>query len=116
MPSARRQPSKAAPKKPLPARTPIAELGLTRAEAGRLTPGARKLTRGDLIAMMEGKIPAAAQALTLRDLNSISQVYTAGARAGFVGRPNPGCCCCCSGRSGCCCCCCADPGRIASAA
>jgi hypothetical protein len=107
MPSARRPPARAARQKPLPARTPISELGLTPAEARRLTPAARKLTRGDLIAMMEGKVPRAAQALTLRDLTSISQVYSTAVKAGFGARPTPGCCCSCCAGGGCCCCCCA---------
>ena len=87
-------------------RTPISELGLTAAEARRLTPGARKLTKGDLIAMMEGKIPRAAQGLTLRDLTSISNVYAAAARSMSIRpAPTPACCCCCCARGGCCCCC-----------
>jgi len=103
MPGARRPPARAVP---LPMRTPISELGLTAAEARRLTPGARKLTKGDLIAMMEGKIPRAAQGLTLRDLTSISNVYAAAARSMSIRpAPTPACCCCCCARGGCCCCC-----------
>ena len=98
----------------LPMRTPISELGLRPEDAKRLTPAARRLTKGDLIAMMEGEVPPAAQALTVRDLNSISQVYAARARAGFVGRPTPGCCCSC-GRSCCCCCCDSVLGESANA-
>jgi hypothetical protein len=86
-------------------RTPISELGLTSAQARRLTPAARKLTKGDLIAMMEGKVPRGAQALTLRDLTSISDVYAAAARAmSSRPAPPPACCCCCI-RGACCCCC-----------
>ena len=92
---------------PLPARTPITELGLTAAAARGLTPAAKKLTRGDLVAMMTGEMPRAAQALTVKDLTSISQVFAASAKAGFVRpRPTPACCSCCCGRAGCCCCCC----------
>lgn len=87
---------------PLPMRTPITKLGLTAAQTRRLTPAARKLTRGDLLAMMEGKTPKAAQALTVRDLTSISQVYATALRASL---PPLSCCCCCAG-GGCCCCCC----------
>jgi hypothetical protein len=82
-------------------RTPVSELGLTPAEARRLTPGARKLSRGDLVAMLEGKVPPAAQALTLRDLGSIRQVFAATLRGRLA--PDPGCCCCCG--DACCCCC-----------
>ncbi len=111
MPPARR----AGPRlKPLPMRTPISDLGLTPAEARKLTPAARKLTRGDLMAMIAGQVPRAAQALTLRDLTSISQVYSTAMKAGLGVRPgpNPGCCCCC-GRVGCCCCCAVEVGARA---
>jgi len=96
-------------------RTPLAKLGLTSAEARRLTPAARKVTKGDLVAMMGGQIPRAAQALTLRDLTSINQVLALRARAG--GGTTPGCCCCCS--TPCCCCCSAasvDPEHVATTA
>ncbi len=115
MPPARRQPAALAPQKPLPMRTPLAKLGLTSAEARRLTPAARKVTKGDLVAMMGGQIPRAAQALTLRDLTSINQVLALRARAG--GGTTPGCCCCCS--TPCCCCCSAasvDPEHVATTA
>jgi hypothetical protein len=90
----------------LPLRTPISQLGLTPAEARRLTPAARKLTKADLLAMMEGKEPRAAAALTVRDLASISQVYAASLRAAAPDLPT-GCCCSC-GRACCCCCCAID--------
>jgi hypothetical protein len=91
---------------PLPPRTPITELGLTAAAAKGLTPAAKKLTRGDLVAMMTGEMPRAAQALTVKDLTSISRVFAASAKASFIlPRPTPGCCCCSCG-GGCCCCCC----------
>ena len=91
--------------KPLPARTPISKLGLTPAQARGLTPAAKKLTKADLLAMMEGKVPRAAQALTFRDLTSINQVYATALRA--RADPLPGCCCCCCAGGACCCCCCA---------
>jgi len=106
MAGARRKPAGSAVGKPLPARTPITQLGLTAAEARRLTPAAQKLTRGDLMAMLGGKMPRAAQALTVRDLTSISQVYASALSTSLVGRPHPACCSCCCGRSGCCCSCC----------
>ena len=92
----------------LPATTPITKLGLTAAQAKLLTPAARKLTRGDLLAMMQGRAPKTAQALTVKDLSSITQVYAASLRAV---RPLPGCCCCCC--DPCCCCCCATLGTLA---
>ena len=97
-------PDRGAPLKPLPARTPISKLGLTPDQARGLTPGAKKLTRADLLAMMEGKPSRAAQALTIRDLTSISQVYALAMR---VPNPEPGCCCCSCAGGACCCCCCA---------
>ena len=102
MPLARRSSARAAQPKPVPMRTPITKLGLTPADARKLTPAARKLTKADLLAMMAGKTPRAAQELTLRDLTSISTVYAAAMR-----RPDPfpGCCCCCTP---CCCCCAVD--------
>ena len=84
-------------------RTPLAELGLTPAEVRRLTPAARMVAKGDLIAMMEGQVPRATHALTLRDLTSITQVFVTRARAGSMGGTNPGCCCSCC--RPCCCCC-----------
>ncbi len=98
----RRAAAPVAPQKALPAKTPIAQLGLTAAEARGLTPGARKLTKGDLVALMKGQVPKAAQALTVRDLTSINAVYSK-ALAAAARPPGPGCCCCCS--TPCCCCC-----------
>jgi len=102
MAPARRAAAPVTPQKVLPANTPITKLGLTAAEARGLTPAAQKLTRGDLIALMQGQAPKSVHALTVRDLTSISAVYskalTAAARP-----PGPGCCCCCS--TPCCCCC-----------
>jgi hypothetical protein len=95
-------PQRPAPERALPLRTPIAELTETW-QARRLTPTARKLTKGDLIALAEGRITKSAQSLTLRDLSSIRQVFATRASLGGV-RPTPGCCCCCS--NPCCCCCC----------
>jgi hypothetical protein len=105
MPSERRPPAGAVRQASLPKQTPITKLGLLPADAKGLTPAARKLTRGDLIAMMEGRAPKAAQALTVRDLTSISNVYARSLSA--IARPAPGCCSCSCGLGGCCCCCCA---------
>ena len=106
MPQPRREGAAVAPT-PLPAKTPITQLGLTAAQAKLLTPAARKLTRGDLLAMMQGKAPKAAKGLTVKDLSSITQVYAASLAAV---RPQPGCCCCCC--DPCCCCCCASLGTL----
>src|SRR5262249_20349296 len=37
----------------LPKNTPISQLGLTRAQLSKLTPAARKLTKGDLVALQK---------------------------------------------------------------
>ena len=77
----RRTPASRVRVTPMPPRTPITELGLTAAAARGLTPAAKKLTRGDLVTMMSGEMPRAAQALTVKDLTSISQVFAASAKA-----------------------------------
>ncbi len=112
MPSARRSsprpgpqpiPPRPAPDRALPLKTTIAELAGA-AQARTLTQTARTLTKGDLVALAEGRITRSAQALTLRDIASIRQVFVTGVAVGGI-RPTPGCCCCCS--DPCCCCCCA---------
>jgi len=91
-------------------------MGLSAAELKTLSPAAQKLTKGDLVAAMQGKIPPAVMALTIRDLNSITNVYAARAVSTGGGGGGPGCCCCCIA---CCCCCCAAsiaPERLVTSA
>jgi len=98
--------------KPLPMTTPLAKLGLAPEELKLLSPGAKKLTKADLVAMMSGEFPAAAQGLTVRDLHGITQVYALRAKAGTSTSGGGGCCCCCIA---CCCCCTAvsvDPEHV----
>jgi len=98
----------------LPLDTPLSQLGLSESELRVVTPAAQKLTKADLIAMAEGKIPATAESLTIRDLNSISQVYVDRAK-GVAGAAGNACCCC---TIACCCSCCAaamDPERVLTA-
>ena len=64
---------------PLPRNTPIGELGVTKAQLAKLTPAARKLTKGDLIALDKwnsagGKGPAPDH-LTVRDLSSLRKAF-----------------------------------------
>lgn len=104
--------------KPLPLTTPLAKLGLSAAEAKALTPAAQKLTKANLIAMMEGSTPTAVESLTVRDLNSITKVYAQKVKTGDTTTSGGGgCCCCCIA---CCCCCCAaatvDPSQVALSA
>jgi hypothetical protein len=89
---------------PLPMDTPLAELGLGPEELQQLSPAAQKLTKADLVAMAEGEIPAAAEELTVRDLNGITQIYVQRAK-GVTGAAAANGCCCCT--IACCCSCCA---------
>jgi hypothetical protein len=84
-----------------PASTPISELGLTPTEARLLTPAAAKLTKGDLIAMLQGHHTGNTIALNYQDLRSIHEVFARKSSLPFF--PNVPCCCC----SCPCCCCCA---------
>jgi hypothetical protein len=99
--------------KPLAQSTPLAKFGLAPAEIKVLTPAAQKVTKAQLIGMMAGQPPPEALKLTVKDLNSITHVYLARAKAGTVKGEGGGttttsggggCCCCCIA---CCCCCCA---------
>ena len=95
-------PPRPVPRKPLPMNTPLAKFGFAPEELKQLSPGAQKLTKNDLVALMTGEVPPAAQALTLRDLHGITQVYAMRAKAGTTTSGGGGCCCCCIA---CCCCC-----------
>jgi hypothetical protein len=91
---------------PLPMDTPLAELGLAPEELRQLSPAVQKLTKADLVAAAEGEITQSFEVLTVRDLNSITQVYVArakGVEVTGVAAAN-GCCCC---TIACCCSCCA---------
>ncbi|SRR6266496_1290809 len=104
---------------PLALTTPLSQFGLAAAELKQITPAAQKLTKADLISMMEGRPSAAALQLSVKDLNSITQVYVARTKSGAVKggggtttSGGGGCCCCCIA---CCCCCCAvavDPEHV----
>ena len=88
--------------KPLPNSTPIAKLGFfTREELRKLSPKVNKLTKGDLISLMDSPKGASLQ-LTVADLRGLQSVVTK--LVGGRTRPGPGCCCCCCA-PGCCCCC-----------
>ncbi len=88
--------------KVLPNSTPIGKLGFfTSAELRKLSPKVNKLTRGDLISLMDSPKGASLQ-LTVADLRGLQSVVTKVVAART--RPSPGCCCCCCA-PGCCCCC-----------
>jgi hypothetical protein len=92
----------------LPMETPILEM-LARSEAKasvqKLTPAAQKLTKADLVALGGWGYSRNAniQELTVRDINSIKQVFANNmvASAGADSKNGISCCCCC------CPCCCA---------
>ena len=63
----------------------------------------QKLTKADLVAMAEGQTPPAAETLTVRDLNSITQVYVSRAKGLAPEVAAAGCCCCCTIACSCCC-------------
>jgi hypothetical protein len=80
----------------LPDATPVDKM-LTSNGISTLTPGARKLTKGDLVAMQAGKIPLAAKGLTVRDIASIQSAF--GSVGGLAASIDVSCCCC----TPCCC-------------
>jgi hypothetical protein len=96
----------------LPKNTPLSQLGFTPAAIAKLTPAAKKLTKGDLVALQKwsasgGKGPAPAH-LTIADLQSLAkasgtpEAMQARAKKTTVkgGGGTTYCCCC----SPCCCC------------
>ncbi len=92
----------------MPMETPIVELlGRNEAKASlkKLTPAAQKLTKADLVALGGWGYTRNAniQELTVRDINSIKQVFASNmvAQAGQDSSNGISCCCCC------CPCCCA---------
>lgn len=82
--------------KRLPDSTPIGKM-LTPEGVSALTPGARKLTKGDLVLMQAGRISAAARGLSVRDIASIQGAF--GRPGGLAASVDVSCCCC----TPCCC-------------
>jgi hypothetical protein len=82
--------------KRLPSSTPIMRM-LTPGAAEGLTPGARMLTKGDLVSMQAGKIPPSALGLTVRDIASVQGAF--GSIGGLAAEIDISCCCC----TPCCC-------------
>jgi hypothetical protein len=90
----------------LPRNTPISDLGFSAAQLRKMTPAARKLTKGDLVALNKwsesgGKAAAPAR-LTIADLQSLQKA--SGSPATLVARVKGNLkaangttyCCCCS--------------------
>ncbi|WP_137128599.1 hypothetical protein [Rhizobium sp. FY34] len=83
----------------LPTTTPITQMGLDRSGMAALTPAAKELTKADLQAMAEGKIPARAQNLTVADISSIKVAFGSGYKVPGNLAADISCCCC----TPCCC-------------
>ena len=103
----------------LPKNTPLSKLGFTSAQLAKLTPAARKLNKGDLIALQKwgsaGGKGAAPGHLTVADLQSLQKATgnpdTFAARAKKLSRvatDTIACCCSC-----CPCCSCTAAAEIA---
>ncbi len=72
--------------------TPIKELGLSDTQFQLLTPAAQRLTKADLINLSLKRDSTTVQALTIKDLNSISAAFS-GYSANLT---NDVSCCCCT--------------------
>jgi hypothetical protein len=79
----------------LPDTTPVTQMGLSPAVINSLSADAKKLTKGDLVALWRSKVTANAAAVSVNDLNVIKDAFT-----GQIGK-GPGnlaidiyCCCC----------------------
>ena len=94
--------------KRLPASTPVTSM-LTPEAAQGLTPGARTLTKADLVAMQAGRITPAASRLTVRDIESIQGAFSK--PGGLAAGLDVSCCCCTP-----CCCAAAVESELALAA
>lgn len=79
----------------LPDTTPVTQMGLSTAVINSLSADAKKLTKGDLVALWRSKVTTNAAAVSVNDLNVIKDAFT-----GQIGK-GPGtlatdiyCCCC----------------------
>ena len=87
----------------LPKNTPLTGLGFTAAQLAKMTPAARKLTKGELVALQKwgaaGGKGAAPGHLTVADLNSLQKAYGAPTVMMAKAKKSSGgttYCCCCS--------------------
>jgi hypothetical protein len=90
----------------LPKNTPISDLGLTPAQLAKLTPAARKLTKGDLVALQKwadsggkGNPPDNLRIVDIQSLgkavgNPVAAVTRARNMAEAANGGISGCCCC----------------------
>jgi hypothetical protein len=86
----------------LPKDMRIAELGTTKAQLAKLTPAARKVTKGELISLDKcwsaGGKGAVPDHLTVKDLSSLGKAFPSGkARTGKFAPAIAGCTCTCRG-------------------
>jgi hypothetical protein len=90
----------------LPSNTPISRLGLSSAQLAKLTPAARKLTKGDLVALQKwgssGGKGAAPDHLTVADLQSLKKAVgdpatfaTQAKKRSMLAADTVACCCSC---------------------
>lgn len=90
----------------LPKNAPLSQLGFSPAQLAKLTPAARKLDKGDLIALQKwgaaGGKGAAPEHLTVADLQSLQRAvgnrdtFISQARKRAVAADNISCCCSCT--------------------
>ncbi|WP_146210712.1 hypothetical protein [Azospirillum sp. TSO35-2] len=94
-----------------PNSTPIDQLGLSQDQINRLTPAAKQLTKGDLLALSAKKDMPALHNLTLKDIKSIETVMSEFQAQQMAAAGDVSCCTC----TPCCSCCAAadtEPVRI----
>jgi hypothetical protein len=102
-------PTKEASMAQLPASTQLSKLGFNATELKGLSPRVKRLTRRDLVALVDNPQEAPAKLkLTFQDLQGLHAVAAKAARQTTTGGGGSGdggirCCCCIA----CCCCCCA---------
>ncbi len=82
----------------LPMNTPITKMGLDPKFAKVLTPGARRLTKGDLEALAARKVTRATSVLTIEDIKSVQVAFASGFDGSQISM-DISCCCC----TPCCC-------------
>ena len=78
----------------LPAKTTLDKMGLPPATFKKLSPAAKKLTKGDLVALWADQTTARAGAVTLKDINIIKKGFGEQVGTGSPVAMDIYCCCC----------------------